>query len=157
MQNRHKDSNMGNDKGFSTLELMIVIGLMTILSGIATLSYLTMRPAMRLNGAGQQVKGDLMKARMKAVSQNKYFKVFFIDDHQYKQCDDANNDGTVADGEGDVQLINIQEKYPGVTFTASADPVFTTRGTAINSSITISSASGTKSISVGITGRIKIN
>ena len=100
-----------------------------------------------------------MAARMKAVSLNHRVKVFFYSNHQYKICDDTDNNGTVADGEGDVQLRDIQNEYSDVTFDSSnpPDPVFSSRGTATNPTITLQNSSGSKDITISIAGRVKIN
>lgn len=150
---------MKSDSGFTMVEMMIVIGVMAVLSAIATLSYLSMRPGLRLNGATRQVMGELMAARMKAVNLNRKVKVFFpAGNIQYKICDDADGDGTVDEGEGDVRLINIQDNYPNVTLTSNNEPIFSPRGTASNlPTITLSNSNGSKSLSIAMTGRVKIN
>jgi len=106
--------------GFTLIEMMIVIAIMAIFVGIAVPNFLSYMPKHRLNGAARQVMGDLMAARMKAVSLNHRVKVFFYSNHQYKICDDANNDGTVDDGEGNVQVKDIHSNYHDVTLTKSA-------------------------------------
>ena len=146
--------------GFTLIEMMVVIAIMAIFAGIAIPNYLAWLPKSRLNGAARQVMGDLMAARMKAVSLNHNVKVFFYSSYQYKICDDANNDNTVDDGEGDVQLRAIQNEYSGVTFASSdpPDPVFTSRGTAAtNPTITLKNSSVSKNITISRAGRVKIN
>jgi len=145
--------------GFTLIELIIGIAILAIFAGIAVPNFLSYMPKHRLNGAARQVMGDLMAARMKAVKLNHRVKVFFYSDHQYKICDDANNDETVADGEGDVQFRDIQNEYSDVTFDSSnpPDPVFSARGTATNCTITLQNSSGSKDITVSIAGRVKIN
>jgi type IV fimbrial biogenesis protein FimT len=145
--------------GFTLIEMMIVIAIMAIFAGIAIPNYLSYMPKHRLNGAARQVMGDLMLARMKAVSLNHRVKVFFYSNHEYKICDDADNNGTVTDGEGDVQLRDIQNEYSDVTFDSSnpPDPVFSSRGTATNPTITFQNSSGSKDITISIAGRVKIN
>ena len=145
--------------GFTLIEMMIVIAIMAIFAGIAIPNYLAWLPKSRLNGAARQVMGDLMAARMKAVSLNHRVKVFFYSNHEYKICDDADNNGTVTDGEGDVQLRDIQNEYSDVTFDSSnpPDPVLSSRGTATNPTITLQNSSGSKDITISIAGRVKIN
>jgi type IV fimbrial biogenesis protein FimT len=112
----------------------------------------------RLNGAARQIMSDLMEARMKAVSLNQKVKVSFGGDHTYQIWNDADGDGTVADDEGDDIERDIHPDYHDVTFSATANPVFQPRGTASPfSSITLSNASGSKEVTVAITGRVKIN
>ncbi|NOR46950.1 MAG: hypothetical protein GQ533_02735, partial [Methanosarcinaceae archaeon] len=114
----------------------------------------------RLNGAARQVMGDLMAARMQAVSLNHAVKVFFYSDHQYKICDDVNDDGTVDYGEGNVQVKDIHSNYHDVTLTKSMNPVFQPRGTASPATtITLSSTTNIsliKYVKVFITGSVKI-
>ena len=145
--------------GFTLIELIIIIAILAIFAGIAVPNFLSYMPKHRLNGAARQVMGDLMAARMKAVKLNHRVKVFFYSNYQYKICDDANNDETVADGEGDVQLRDIQNEYSDVTFDSSnpPDPVFSPRGTATTTTITLQNSSGSKDITISIAGRVKIN
>ena len=152
---------MHKDYGFTLIELIIIIAIVSVLAGIAVPNFLSYMPKSRLNGAARQVMGDLMAARMKAVKLNHRVKVFFYSDHQYKICDDADNNGTVVDGEGDVQLRDIQNEYSDVTLVENADPVFQSRGTVSpTTTITLSSTSDTnliKYVKVAITGRVKID
>lgn len=149
----------GNHRGFTLTELMIVVALMAILAAIAVPNIIAQMPKYRLNGAARQVLSDLMAARMQAVSLNKRVKVFFDNNHQYRICDDANSDGTVADGEGNVQTKDIQTEYYDVTFSPipGTNPVFQPRGTASNMTIILANSSGTKTITISTAGRVKIN
>jgi type IV fimbrial biogenesis protein FimT len=137
---------------------MIAIAIVGVLATIAVPNVLGEIPKFRLNGATQQVLGDLMAARMKAVSHNRKVKVFFASENQYKICDDADNNGTVDDCEGDAKIVNIQNNYKDVTLDSSGNnPAFYPRGTASNMTINITNSYGTKTITIAITGRIKIN
>jgi prepilin-type N-terminal cleavage/methylation domain-containing protein len=144
--------------GFTPIELIIAIAIAGILVTIAVPNILTEVPKFRLNGATQQIFGDLMAARMKAVSRNRRVKIFFTGGNTYKVCDDANNDGTIDDCEGDSKIINIQNSYKGVTLSSNNSPIFNPRGTASNlATITVTNSAGTKSITIAITGRMQIS
>lgn len=159
MPKRKQRMNLpGNHRGFTLTELMIVVALMAILAAIAVPSIMAQMPKYRLNGAARQVLGDLVAARMQAVSLNKRVKVFFDNNHQYRICDDANSDGTVADGEGNVQTKDIQTEYHDVIFASNNDPIFQPNGTASNlATITLSNTSGSRSITISSAGRVRIN
>ena len=138
------------------MELMIVIAVIAVLAAIGGLSYLSMRPALQLSGASKQIFSDLMAARMKAVNQNNEFKIFFLNDHEYKILDDDDGYGDEDEGEAS-ELKDIHENYPNVTLSASKDPIFSPRGTAnAFGTITISNTSGSKKVIVSSAGQVRI-
>jgi type IV fimbrial biogenesis protein FimT len=132
---------------------LILIGILITL-GIPTFS--TLMKSYRLNGAARQLIGDLMWARMQAVNQNNEFKIFFLSSNQYKILDDDDNDGTADSGEWSVTK-NIQDDYYDVTFSSTADPIFYPRGSAYGATITLTNSYGSKTITISITGRVKLS
>ena len=146
---------MRKDSGFTLIELIVIIAIVAVFAGIAVPNFLSYMPKYRLNGAARQVMGDLMAARMKAVKENNRFKVFFLDNHQYKILDDDNNNNTEDSGEW-TNTKDIQSEYSDVTFSATANPIFYPRGTAYGSTITLTNSTGSKYVKVAITGRVKI-
>ena len=153
----------GYPAGFTTIELIICVAIIGIMTAIGVPNYLSYIPKARLNGATRMVISDLMAARMKAVQLNTRTKVFFINNYEYKICDDANGDGTVANGEGDAVLKDIQSEYPDVRLYFYTNPIFLPRGTATNdydSTYTyVWTWNGTslKRIGINVAGRIKID
>ncbi|MEP9412349.1 MAG: prepilin-type N-terminal cleavage/methylation domain-containing protein [Candidatus Brocadia sp.] len=146
---------MNNQKGFSLIEMLIVVVILTVLSGIAIPVYVSMKPSIRLSGATRQIMGDLMWARMQAISQNNEFKIFFLDNHRYRILDDDNGNGFIDNAEKTVTK-DIQEKYYDVTFTSTANPIFHQSGNAAPAAtITLINSHGTKTITIAITGRVR--
>ena len=145
--------------GFTLIEMMIVIAVFAIVAAIAIPAFMSLLPGMRLNGAARQIMGDLMAARMDAVKQNNEVRVFFNSPgtNQYQILDDDDNDGISDTGEA-ITTKNIRDNYHDVTFTSTNNPIFHPRGTATSlSTITLRNSDGTKTVTVSITGRVRIN
>lgn len=149
---------MEKKAGFTLVEVMIVIAVFAIMAAVAIPTFMSLLPGMRLNGATRQVASDLMAARMKAVKLNQRTKVSFgSTGYGYEIWNDADNSGAVADNEGDDVERSIHPDYHDVTFN-TVSTVFSPRGTATNRTITLQNTSGsTKSITISIAGRVKIN
>ena len=139
--------------GFTVIELLIGIAIFGVIASIAAPNILGELPKFRLNGATQQILGDLMAARMKAVSHNRRVKVFFTDGNQYKICH-IDDDGNCVN---EIKLVNIQDNYKGVIVGSEGDPVFQARGTSSSETITLSNSYGCRDIKIAITGRIRID
>lgn len=152
---------MQSQKGFSLIELVAVVSIMGIVAGAAIPVYHNMKPQININSAARQVMGDLMWARMQAVSQNNRYKIIFLNDHQYQILDDDNNNGT-ADINETIITKDLQNNYPEVIFNPvpSQYPIFSPDGLLyglLEVTITLENPHGEKSLTVVRTGRVKIN
>jgi len=151
-----RNLNIHTQKGFSLIEIIIVMAIIGALAGTAIPVYIGMRPSIKLSGATRQIMGDLMWARMQAISQNNEFKISFLaDNYRYTILDDDDNDGNIDAGES-IITRNIQDKYRDVTFSSTANPIFHPRGNASPAAtVTIINSFGTKTVTIAITGRVK--
>ena len=145
----------GLTKGFTLLEIVVVLAIGSLLAVVAVPALVSQLPKYRLSGAARQVMGDLMWARMQAVSQKNEFRVFIIDSHRYQILDDDDNDGSPGAGER-IRVRDLRLKYPDVTITHTANPIFFPRGSAAMGTITLTNASGSKQLKIHITGRVKL-
>ncbi|OEU45432.1 MAG: type II secretion system protein GspH [Desulfobacterales bacterium S7086C20] len=144
-----------NSEGFTLLEITIVIAIAGMLAAIAVPSLVSQLPRYRLSGAARQVMGDLMWARMQAVSEKNEFRIFIIDSHRYQILDDDDNNGSVGSGEK-VQVKDIRDEYPDVSISNTTNPIFFPRGSASMGTITLSNSSGSRKLKIHLTGRVKM-
>lgn len=143
------------NKGFTMLEIVIVVTMFGIVAAIAIPNMIGQMPRYRLKGAARQIMGDLMWARMQAVSQKNEFKVFFVNDHEYKILDDDDNDGKADSGEW-TEIKDIRHRYHDVSISMTANPIFFPRGSASIGTITVTNPGGSKKVKIHLTGRVKM-
>ncbi len=142
--------------GFTLLGQLITLTLAGIMLSIAIPGYLKVMPTHRLNGAVRLLTGDLMWARMKAIERNNRYRIFFLNDYEYRILDDADNDGAVDPGEWTLTR-DLRTDYRDVVMSSTNNPVFSPRGTASSlATITLANAAGSKRISISIAGRVRI-
>lgn len=129
-----------NDKrGFSLLEMLIVVAMISILTAVATTSIKDNLPQYRLSGAARRVMTDLMLARMTAVSKNTDQSVTFTS---------TGYTGGVA--------ANIASEFKGVTL-STGGVTFDPRGMATAFTVTLSNgALPAKIVDVSTAGRIRV-
>ena len=142
--------------GFTLIEMMIIIAILAIFAAIAVPNFLSYLPKSRLNGAARQVMGDLMAARMNAVSQNCDATVTFASGNpEYKIWTDSNNNDTIDSGEE--RTKDIQSDYYDVTISTTKNIEFHARGTANPyNNIGLTNSAGSKKVKVYMTGRVMI-
>jgi type IV fimbrial biogenesis protein FimT len=141
--------------GFTMVELITTLAIIALASALSGPSLSKLLSQGRLRGATRQVVSDLMWARMQAVTQKNEFRIFFINDHQYKILDDDNNNGKEEFSEA-IRTIDIRAHYDAVCISWTGHPIFFPRGNASMGTITLSNVGGEKKVKVHITGRIKI-
>jgi type IV fimbrial biogenesis protein FimT len=146
--------------GFTLIELLVGCAIFGILTAIAVPRFVAFQPGFRLNGATREIYAELMRARGLAVEQNNNYLVSIPNNHTLSILDDNDNSGAQNGGEV-VTTVDIQLSYADVTFAKGGgqpDPTFLPRGTTLgNTTITVTNSSGSRTISVNVTGVVKIN
>ena len=143
------------EKGFTFVEIIIVLAILGISAALAMPSILDLMARAQLKGAARQVMSDLMWARMQAVSEKNAFKILPVSDHEYEILDDDDNDGNVDGGEWS-GIRDLRDEYHNVSMHFSAAPVFFPRGSAMAGTITVTNKSGSRKIKIHLTGRVKM-
>lgn len=137
--------------------MLVALFIIAILAGITIPVYISMKPSIRLSGATRQVMGDLMWARMQAISQNNEFRIIYDSNHEYRIWDDDNSDGTIDATESKIKK-DLHDQYDDVIYSSSNTNglIFYPRGNAANlTTITLSNKSGIKTLTIAVTGRVK--
>ena len=97
--------------GFSLIELLVVIGIMSALISMAGLAYSTWMNRYRLEGQVKEMLVDIMNARAQAMQKNvTYFMV--VAANNYSVIEDTNENGVPNPNAGDKSVItNKTLKY----------------------------------------------
>ena len=158
LTSRQRISFGPNDqRGFTIVEMMITIAIIGVLASLSFFTVQAIMPGYRLNGAIRMVRGDLYNAKMLAAKRNRQYKIVFSANGYQVQRGTSNAGAFSLD---QVEFSRTFSDYPRVTVktSATADPVFSPRGTAFSVTITLQNSGGDeKTVTTSIAGRIRIN
>jgi prepilin-type N-terminal cleavage/methylation domain-containing protein len=139
---------IANERGFTIVELLIGAMIVAILGAVAAPQFTGLLRSFRLNGAVKVIWGDLHKARLMAIKENRTIRVDFTSNaYDIVRVDTAEV----------VFRRNLATDYPGITVSIQDDTIsFGSTGTAGSGSKTVQvqSATGSKSFTILTTGRI---
>jgi len=147
---------MRQNAGFTVFELLVVIAIAGILTAIAVPNFLGYQYSYRLKGAISTLRGDLYGTKMLAIKRGVQYKVAFTADGYQIQRGNLSTGSTSYTTE---ITRNFANDYPGVTAdtAATANPVFSPRGTATPVTITLKTSQKSQTITISLAGRIKVN
>ena len=96
--------------GFTTIQMLITIAIVTIVSAFAIVAIDSARASVRLTGSTRELASYLEKARSNAIRRNATSELTILNQNSYSVTMDFDGDGTV-----ETRTINLQS---GVTFPA---------------------------------------
>lgn len=150
--------------GFTLIEMMVALVIGSIMTMMALPNFAQMREIYRLRGATQEVFVSLQRARMAAIKENNWYRVYLTGGTTIVLHDDLNSDGIEDAGEPKIQR-NVAADALGVSLngiSAASAVTFRNNGTATISggvnTITVTNTSGySKQLIVSPAGRITIS
>jgi prepilin-type N-terminal cleavage/methylation domain-containing protein len=162
---------MRSERGYTTIELVVVIGLIGIISAIALPVFMEANARRDLWTGAEQLGASVRSARLKAITQNATYRVVFdcpgtnevrvltlqndpaIDD----PADFATRCGQTFDGDSGIFELPTMVAYDTGDATAlqvTGRGVFTALGDAIPLTISVSKGGGIRTLRVSGTGQI---
>jgi len=154
--NTHMEwKNMKNSKGFTLIEVIIVVAIIGIIAAISIPSMSGWLSNYRLKAAAREIYGQFQRAKMEAIKRNQPVAIVFdtTGTDQYQVFVDLNNNKSLETGAGEQLLAkNVMKNgivLSAITFTANSTG-FTPRGLVSggSGSVTISSPTGSRNFTL---------
>ncbi len=130
---------MRKQKGFTLIELIIVIAVIGIMTAITIPNFLSWLPQYRLKSAARDLYSNMQRAKIGAIGSNKKWAIVFnADARTYEVCSGKGPDNSWGGTNDVVKKIILSDYGSGVTFGkgSASDPIGGTFG---NDFITYSS------------------
>jgi Tfp pilus assembly protein FimT len=150
-----------SQKGFTMMELMVIITMMMILARITYPRMATLMGTYRLETAGRNLAAELQKARFRAIAESTCYKVVFDGTAKtYKFQKLSTGLCTAAGTYVDDGVAKPIESSNSISVSATQSPIFTSRGSLVTGTQTTITLTGFNSwrhlVAVDITGRVSV-
>lgn len=125
---------MNKKSGFTLFELLTVIAIVGIVTAIATPSFLRSRANAKIKGAVSNLRGDLEKAKLRAVREHAFVVILLSADGYIVFVDNGSGGGAADDWtrNGSESILADRRMPAGVTIDL-ANTTFTNNRTRFNS------------------------
>ena len=147
-------------KGFSIIELLIVIAIIAVLTTFAVPAFFKYTANANLKSATREITSDFMKCRAKAIAENVVYRIVFDtvgDSYEIGKGDSASPFAPLAPRQ--IKYLsnfgsNVEYDTGNADFTFGQNCYFQTRGTVTNKTLVLKNNRGsTAKMTVNITGR----
>jgi prepilin-type N-terminal cleavage/methylation domain-containing protein len=156
-----------DNKGFSLLELLVVLVILSVLSAVAAPGVSRMMDNYRVKAASRQLISDLQFTKMKAVSENANYQVYFdlvAAKYRVEKSDGTNNGPWRSFGDATnpyyAKGVSLAKSFTGdvVVFNAIGEALDSSNTPfATDATVTVSTTSATpRVVSVTSSGRISV-
>jgi Tfp pilus assembly protein FimT len=136
---------LGLKNGFSSIELLVVMGFIGILTAIALPSWHSLLPSYALNSSTRQIQSELHNIKMRAVAENTGFQLAYVQ---------GANEYTIQRDSTPLQKRPLAE---GTSITKGGTIAFSPRGTAGANRVRLRNVNGAcRQIVVNATGRVRV-
>ena len=138
-------------KGFSIIELIIVIAIIAVLSTFAVPAFLKYTANANLKSATREITSDILNQKEKAISENRKQRITFSTANESYTLEERNAADTAYENP---QTRTLKHFGSNIDITSGYTMTFQTRGTAKNGTIKLANNRGSiATITVNITGR----
>ncbi len=159
------------ESGFTLVELIAYILILSIISGLAVFNYMNMRETSQLNAAAEQVKAAMDNAVNLAVNQNRTVTLTFNDSNNTYEVSTSYVDpygttittseqppaGVSYDEEGGKYINKLLDGQSDLSIESAATIVIQPQGVLMNitpASVTISCGGKSKTVSINELGNV---
>jgi Tfp pilus assembly protein FimT len=119
-----RESGTRSKRGFSLLELLIVVGIGITIVAIAMPSFINAFYSIRLKSAASNLSALMQQARIQAARQNTVHSIAYTAGTPLQACIDANNDGTCQSTETVITFNQSISMSAGVPSGPGAPPAY---------------------------------
>ena len=106
----HSTRTPRGSSGFSLLEVLSAVALMSVMTGFAASRFIAFQPIFRVRGAALMVAGDMSIARLSAVKEGRIYQFFPVDGGYQIRRDD------LAGGWQVMKTVNLANEFPTIAF-----------------------------------------
>lgn len=131
--------------GFSTIDLVVAMTLVGIMTAIALPSWSKLQPNYALNNSVRQIQSELHNLKMRAAAENVGFQMAYL------------HDANAYTIQRDSKALVVKPIAEGTSITKDGTISFSPRGTASGNRVRVRNTAGVcKQIVVGATGRVRV-